>query len=39
MKKKYVKTCEKCGSSKLIHVGSGTEKIEYELKHYFQMQE
>ena len=33
--KKYVKTCEKCGSSKLIHVGSGTEKVEYELKTLF----
>ena len=33
--KKYVKICEKCGSSKLIHVGSGTEKIEYELKTLF----
>ena len=33
--KKYVKICEKCGSPNLIHIGSGTEKIEHELINLF----
>ena len=33
--KKYTGHCSKCGSSNLIHSGKGVERVEEEIKKYF----